>query len=69
MNEKTDGKRTEMFWKVAFGMAAAGFVVIWGQPAGPIAALPMGLLAMWLRRRASAAAVRQPALAPASRKS
>jgi hypothetical protein len=62
MNEKTDAKRTDILWKIALGMAAAGFAVTWAQPAGPLVAVPFGILAMWLRLKAEKAT--EPETAP-----
>jgi hypothetical protein len=67
MKEKTDAKGTDIFWKIAFGVAAAGFVVTWAQPAGPLVAVPFAVLAMWLQQRASTAEQKAAPL-PAPRK-
>jgi hypothetical protein len=67
MNEKTDAKRSDILSTIALGIAAAGFVVTWVQPAGPLFALPFGLLAIWLRLHAGTAAEPKPARFPTSR--
>lgn len=69
MSEKTDAIRTDILWMIALGVAAAGFVVTWAQPAGPLVAVPFGVLAMWLRLRANRAAEPKPAPLPTSHRS
>jgi hypothetical protein len=69
MKEKMDAKRTDLYWKIAMGMAAAGFVVTWATPAGPLVAVPFAVLAMWLRLRLRTASELEVAPSSASRKS
>jgi hypothetical protein len=69
MKEKSVANRNDIYWKIATGIAAAGFVVTWIQPAGPLVAVPFAALAMWLRLHASTASEPEPLPFTAARKS